>query len=348
MGEGARSGGWQRSHHAIVGCVGGRGMACPRWGCWERGVANKDTMDNDDVPVPRPVRVQAGAYLETELLAEAFGPLPAFFLGAGVILGAGLYRWSGWMPILGIGIASLAGAAYFWFWGKRRWEPLRKGHLAERQIGRALEQAVTAKGCAVAHNVTGVMDSGDIDHIVATRHTVWVIETKYRRVQKEAFGKVLRRLHACRRSVEAILPSGTPVRACLVLAYEGRGVRNGRDGIEVFNHETFREVLLPKLRAERNEAPDTADVDERVAGTVWRLSRGEDALAVKVPEDQDRGEGHDVEEVRRWHPRAYERWTAEEDQRLRDLHDAGWDEADLASEFGRQSSAIRSRLRKLA
>ncbi len=313
-------------------------------------MANKDAANNDDVPAPGPVRVQAGTYLETELLAEALGPLPALFLGAGVVFGAGLYRWSGWMPTLGIGIASL-GVACFWLWRKRRRQRLRKGHLAERQIGRALEQAITAKGCAVAHNVTGVMDSGDIDHIVATRHNVWVIETKYRRVQEEAFDNVLRRLHACRRSVEAMLPSGTPVRACLVLAYEGRSVRNGRDGIEVFNHETFREVLLPKLRAERNEAPDTADIDERVAGTVWRLSRGEDALAVEAAEDQDRGErgeGHDVDEVRLRHPRAYQRWTAEEDRRLRDLHEAGWDEADLASEFGRQPSAIRSRLRKLA
>ncbi len=309
-------------------------------------MANHAAANRDGVPAPGPVRGQAGAWLETELLAGALGPLPGLFLGAGVVLGAGLHHWLGWMPILGVGIASLAGAAYLWFWGQRRRERLRKGHIAERQIGRALEQAITAKGCAVAHNVTGVMDSGDIDHIVATRRNVWVIETKYRRVPEEEFGKVLGRLHACRRGVEAMLPSGTPVRACLVLAYERDGVKPERDGIAVFNNETFSEELH-KLRAERFEADDTPAIDGRVAETVWQLSRGGDALAVDGPEDRDRGEGHDVDKVRRRHPRAYERWAAEEDRRLRDLHEAGWDEADLATEFGRQPSAIRSRLRKV-
>ncbi len=151
-------------------------------------MANNSVRKEDDVREPGPVRGQAGEYLETELLGEVLGPLPGLFLGAGVVLGAGLHRWSGWMPILGVGIASLAGTAYFWFWRKRQRKALRKGHIAERQIGRALEQAITAKGCAVAHNVTGVMDSGDIDHIVATRQRAWVIETKYRRVPKGKFG----------------------------------------------------------------------------------------------------------------------------------------------------------------
>ena len=236
-----------------------------------------------------------------------------------------------------------------------RWEAFRKGYIAERQIGRALEQAITARGCAVAHNVMGVMDSGDIDHIVVTRRNVWVIETKYRRVLEKAFPKVLRRLHACRQSVEALLPKGTPVRPCLVLAYDGDGVKPDWDGIRVFNNETFG-TLLDDLRAERNEAVGASRIDRRVPEMVWQLSRGESPSPVEAA--KDRCETHEVgdsndaprtrlDEVRSQHPKAYERWTPEDDQRLADLHEAGWDEAGLADEFDRQPSAIRSRLQKL-
>ena len=55
-----------------------------------------------------------------------------------------------------------------------------------------------------------------------------------------------------------------------------------------------------------------------------------------------------LDEVRSRHPRAYERWTPEDDRRLLELRGAGWNEADLASEFDRQPSAIRARLRRLA
>ena len=302
----------------------------------------------DDEREPGPVRGQPGAYLEDGLHAEVLSPFSGLLMGTCMLLGAGLHHWLGWLPVLGAGVVWLAGAAYLWFSRKRRRDALRKGHVAERQVGRALEQAITAAHCAVAHNVTGVMDSGDIDHIVATRQCVRVIETKYRRVPKPEFGSVLSRLHACRHCVEALLPRGTPVKACLVLAYEGGGVGGEQEGIEVFNNETFREELLPKLRAERNEGPRAAGIDERAARAIWGLSRSDGAPAVEAPEDRDRREGHDVGGAHRRFPRAYERWTAEEDRRLRDLHEAGWDETELASEFGRQPSAIRSRLRKLA
>ena len=65
-------------------------------------------------------------------------------------------------------------------WRSPKRRDFDKGHVAERQIGRALEQAITARGCAIAHNVTGVMNSGDVDHIVATPLCVWVIETIWR------------------------------------------------------------------------------------------------------------------------------------------------------------------------
>ena len=320
-------------------------------------MATKDA-PNGDAPEPGPVRRGAGGYLETELFVEVFGPVLALSVGVGMLVGVGAHVLFGWSFVLPMATVLVAGAAVLWFVRGRRREAFRKGYVAEHQIGRALEQAITAKGCAVAHNVTGVMDSGDIDHIVATPQSVWVIETKYRRVPKDAFPGVVARLRACRRRVEELLPIGTPVRACLVLAYEGGGVRKARSDIRVFNNETFQ-GLLRDLQAEWSESRGTEgmDMDEGVARTIWRLSRGQRPPAVEALDKRGAGRGaagasdagpRRLDEVRSRHAKAYERWTPEDDRRLLELHEAGWDEADLAREFDRQPSAIRARLRRLA
>ena len=48
--------------------------------------------------------------------------------------------------------------------------------------------------------------------------------------------------------------------------------------------------------------------------------------------------------AKRVHPRAYERWTPEEEADLRALHAAGRSVAEIAGELQRQPSAIRSRM----
>ena len=55
-----------------------------------------------------------------------------------------------------------------------------------------------------------------------------------------------------------------------------------------------------------------------------------------------------VTRIRADYPRAYERWTAEEDLVLVERAQAGWNTGQLAAHFQRQPSAIRSRLHKLA
>jgi hypothetical protein len=52
--------------------------------------------------------------------------------------------------------------------------------------------------------------------------------------------------------------------------------------------------------------------------------------------------------IKRKHPRAYERWTQDEDARLAAMHAEGKPVDELAARFQRQPSAIRSRLEKLA
>lgn len=51
--------------------------------------------------------------------------------------------------------------------------------------------------------------------------------------------------------------------------------------------------------------------------------------------------------IRRDHPRAYERWTAEEEKRLLKLRDEGMTRREIARQLQRQPGAISSRLRKL-
>jgi ATP-dependent DNA helicase RecQ len=52
--------------------------------------------------------------------------------------------------------------------------------------------------------------------------------------------------------------------------------------------------------------------------------------------------------IKRHHPRAYEKWTHEDDAYLLSLHAAGTPLSQLATHFQRQPSAIRSRLAKLS
>ncbi|MDE0355177.1 MAG: nuclease-related domain-containing protein [Deltaproteobacteria bacterium] len=70
-------------------------------------------------------------------------------------------------------------------------ENLRKGLDAEMLVGQTIERAMTAENCAVAHSVKEIAEGGDIDHIIATPKAVWVIETKYKKVRKDRFPKVL-------------------------------------------------------------------------------------------------------------------------------------------------------------
>lgn len=53
------------------------------------------------------------------------------------------------------------------------------------------------------------------------------------------------------------------------------------------------------------------------------------------------------EKIRQKHPRAYVKWSLEEDEKLKNEYVSGQQIGELAKKFQRQSSAIRSRLQKL-
>ena len=241
--------------------------------------------------VPGPERHRAGKYLETELLVRRIGPLPGAFFGVGMLGGAVFGIWAGGVAAIVCGTTALCGALVWWWLDRRRRRDLEKGHTAERQVGRALEQAVTAKACAVAHNVTGVLDSGDIDHIVATPRSVRVVETKYRRIPPHRFPQVLSRLRASCAEVAELLPPGTPVEAWLVLAYEEDDVNPNANGVSVCNHSGFRRQLLHQLKGERG---DPVEIHRDVAEVVWRLGRGEAVEPYERSADPGRCPGKDV------------------------------------------------------
>ena len=72
--------------------------------------------------------------------------------------------------------------------------------------------------------------------------------------------------------------------------------------------------------------------------------------AVRFVTGADKPKAYSVAHIRREHPRAYEKWTEEEDLRLAREYEHSEGRAminALAKAFGRQPGAIRSRLRKL-
>ena len=134
----------------------------------------------------------------------------------------------------------------------------------------AIEHALAAPDCAVAHSVSTIARAGNIDHLVATPVRLWVIGTTHRRVPREELPGVLARVADNTAAVWDWAPPGTPVRGCLVL---GGGVRNhstrnqydyGKGPVVVHTPAT----LARELKAE-SECP--RELDDRVAEAVWML-----------------------------------------------------------------------------
>lgn len=155
-------------------------------------------------------------------------------------------------------------------WARRgRWsnENLEKGWRGERRVGEEIERAITARGCAVAHGVKDVAAIGDIDHLVATPARLWVVETKYRWLPKDAFAEALRRLERNMDAVAMEFPR-TPLQGCLVLAYERekevKRRRYNKGRIVVHKPGSLVEIL-------QGEAQQKLSLDPTVAKRIWAL-----------------------------------------------------------------------------
>lgn len=117
---------------------------------------------------------------------------------------------------------------------------------------------------------------------------------------------------------------------------------NGSAFLEMTEHskiagsERPRRIVVDKAHAE--------DLLETMADAVRRLLAHEHRKKRPAPEQT---KTYTVEAVRKEHPQAYARWTAEQDELLERLYCEGTPRKELASIFGREPSAITSRIKKL-
>ena len=199
------------------------------------------------------VRREAGQWVRARLLGSAQAMLAIRTGIAGLAVGVGLAGMMGWPAAIAL-VAVLAAleALRMRCYARDRFTRLLKGAVGERFVGGLTERAITAPGCAVAHSVMKIADIGDIDHLVVTPGTLWVVETKYRKVPNGRFAEVLRRISVNAAAVRRWAPPSVSIRGCLVLA-TAKGPPRKRlyeDGrVEVFdpkslactlNHESMR------------------------------------------------------------------------------------------------------------
>lgn len=71
------------------------------------------------------------------------------------------------------------------------------------------------------------------------------------------------------------------------------------------------------------------------------------AEALETGQTANEGKSYSVEEIRHDHPRAYEKWSTEEDSELSKLFRSGKSVKEIATVLNRQDGAIRSRLAKM-
>ena len=145
---------------------------------------------------------------------------------------------------------------------------LAKDNGAATPTRHAIEHALAAPGCAVAHSVSAIARADVIDHLVATPVRLWVIAAVDRPVSHEELPSVLAAIADNTTAVWDWAPPGTPVRGCLVLGGERRQGRTqydyGKGPVVVHTPATLAREL--KAEAERSR-----ELDERVADTVGKL-----------------------------------------------------------------------------
>ena len=196
----------------------------------------------------------------------------------------------GWQLMLTLLVAAVIFVAWGYIVGKRgsrprtndrrRTEDIGKGLDAERSVGQAIDYAVAAPECAVAHNVTEIAKYGDIDHIVLTPARLWVIETKSGRVPNKEFRKARAQIAANVAAAREWAPDHgvqVPVQGCLVLpsgevtARDERGYDDKASGEKILVED--RKSLVKKLRG---ESRGQQEADNEGVKNVWGLGKMEE------------------------------------------------------------------------
>ena len=191
--------------------------------------------------------------------------------GFGQMIDAPLGRGAGLLAIAS-GIA-LAAGAFFVLRALRRGGALtlQRDEGLAASTRHAIEHALAAPDCAVAHAVSTIARAGTIDHLVATPVRLWVIAVVHRRVPREELPSVLAQIADYTTAVWDWAPPGTPVRGCLVLGSGSSPTRDqydyGKGPVVVHAPAT----LAHELKAEASLA---RELDERAADAVGNLRPG--------------------------------------------------------------------------
>ena len=166
-----------------------------------------------------------------------------------------------------------------------------RGSVAERRTGQVLAWALVQPRCAIAHGAEVPGTVGDIDHLVATRGTIHVVDTKAERVPNKRFYRVLARLVHNFRAVQAWAPTGTSVRGVLVIDSD-RGLGTGpkqydSDGetITVYGKPALERHLVQSLRA---TGTASTPADRELARRVWKAGAGEGPAFGRRPAEWQR------------------------------------------------------------
>lgn len=225
-----------------------------------------------------------GEWLQEKMLDQAIDVALLLNLGVGWLCGAGLTilvvfgtrLFLGSIPLPMLLASMLPGLLlliYAWYRYKGGWQlqNMKKGKLAEQIIGQKIEYALTRDACAVAHNVKKVTQYGDIDHLVATPHGLWVIETKYQRIPRKEFNKTMGIIADNVKAVQKHAPPGTRVTGCLVFAVEPNKPPTPTREVKGEMIRIFGK-LKDLQRELRNEARETGD-SRVLASWVWKLGK---------------------------------------------------------------------------
>ena len=206
---------------------------------------------------------------------KRFNRLLLIGVGCGFVAGLGVggeleLSWAGaaeWGAVLA-GIAACLWTARVL--ARRRLDGLETRGETDTCARQAIERALTAPGCAVAHSVRSIARTGTIDHLVATPLRLWLIETKHEDVPREQFPAVLRQVAQHTSAAWKWAPPGTPVRGCLVLA---KGPMPGRRTCDYGHKPVVLHTPASLARELAAEASQERMIDERVAADVWKLGR---------------------------------------------------------------------------
>ena len=173
------------------------------------------------------------------------------------------------MLVIAAGIAlAIAALPFLRVLDRARASRPEKENGAATPTRHAIERALAAPGCAVAHSVKTIARAGVIDQLVATPVRLWVIAAVDRRIHHEELPSMLAAIADNTIAVWDWAPQGTPVRGCLVLGGERRNARTqcvyGKGPVVVHTPAT----LARELNAESGHS---RELDERVADAVGKL-----------------------------------------------------------------------------